>query len=172
LVLSPVAGPTATKTVITALSCFHSPFFCEAVGYADTTTGVTGLTLTIEQGVVGPLTVTKDFAYEGVWCSGVGVCGTDGNRTTGTSSTELFGIECNGLLCTEAGKVRASKTGPFVGVLITTAIEHKSKTSKVSEVAGFTDISRRGPGSGFAAVGPGQTSGSVLTLGVSPSLSR
>lgn len=163
LTLNQVTGPTATKTVITAMSCFHVHFFCEAVGHSDATNGVTGLVLTIDKGVPGTLSTTSDFAYTGVGCAAdmSGACSTVGNSTIGTSSTELFGIDCDGPFCTEAGKTKSAKARRFVGVLITGC-----KTSLVNATKGFADISRRGPGEGFAAVGPGPKASSVLTLGL------
>ena len=177
LSLHGVTGPHGSTDLVYAMSCYRT--YCAAVGYSNIGTRTDAFVLTSSHGKPGKVHTLAKSEFTGVSCISTSTCYADGNRAPGagivatisrgvpshvhgTGSAHLFGIACNGTICAASGEVG---TGTVVGVLyFTSSGAITGSPVDESAIEGYNDVASRGSGDDFAAIGPGQISGSILSI--------
>jgi hypothetical protein len=171
----------AARPSLSSISCMATN--CVAVGSAATDSGVEGLVVDIVNWRRFQVRTTPGDWIGGVACTSTSLCFASGydrsagfvltigngapGLATATPGDKLDGIACNGSSCLAVGvePFPGRGNGHRVGSLVHISDGRATGTQLVAASGGFTSVGGPLIGPGFAAVGPGQLSGSqVATL--------
>jgi hypothetical protein len=173
------AGPrprAASQAMIEQVSCYRSS--CVAVGLALYGSEVErGLVMTISNGRPVRVRTFASDLFASVSCVSTTTCYAAGGFSSGPgfvvtlrdgvpgagsrTTSDLTGIACTGRKCTAAGALVTSNAD--VGILAPVSAGRLSTIVADLKVAGYSGVSTRGHFGGFAAIGAGPRTGSVLT---------
>ncbi|HSZ44860.1 MAG TPA: hypothetical protein VK823_05955, partial [Streptosporangiaceae bacterium] len=173
------SGPrprAASQAMIEQVSCYRGS--CVAVGLALYGSEVErGLVMTISNGRPVRVRTFASDLFASVSCVSTTTCYAAGGFSSGPgfvvtlrdgvpgagsrTTSDLTGIACTGRKCTAAGALVTSNAD--VGILAPVSAGRLSTIVADLKVAGYSGVSTRGHFGGFAAIGAGPRTGSVLT---------